>query len=128
TAGHAFSKYAFVLPQSSPSPYPKLRSVSSVRLSGSGLKSRYTSVRSGRMAGIVGGAFHSNTSCSIGRTLWTLHPSLPREPSGDSTPNHSSNAPPGHGSTFAALGAQKLSMPFDVVHDFQTSATGALIV
>jgi hypothetical protein len=68
-------------------------------------------VRSGRIVGIVGGAFHSNTSCSIGFTLCTLQFSLPREPSARSTPNHSSNAPPGHGSTFAAFGAKKLSMP-----------------
>ena len=33
-------------------------------------------------AGIVGGEFHSITSCSIGFTLWTLQFSLPREPSG----------------------------------------------
>jgi hypothetical protein len=40
TAGHAFSKYALVFAHSSPSPYPKLRSVSDVRLPSTGVKSR----------------------------------------------------------------------------------------
>src|SRR5438045_782151 len=77
------------------------------------------------MVGMVGGAFHSNTNCESGVTLCTLQPSLPRVPSGRFTPNHSSNAPPGVGSTLAAFGAKKLSMPSVVVHAFQTSATGA---
>src|SRR4029453_9719081 len=75
-----------------------------------------------------GGAFHSNTNCSIGLTLCTRQPSLPREPSGLLTPNHNSKAPPGTGSTFAALGAQKPSIPSAVVHAFHTSTTGALMI
>jgi hypothetical protein len=79
------------------------------------------------MVGIVGGAFHSKTSCFCGTTLWNRQPSVPRDPSGMSRPNHSSSAPPGSGTTLTAFGAKKLSMPSVVVHAFHTSATGALI-